>query len=104
MHAACLWCNTTFEIPIVYSAEYEGGIASAHARRSRSERRRPNMPVPCSSKIASACTICFRARARADTDEGHGFLRSLGVTIIRAPREDQWAPAYYSLLFEDPEE
>ena len=72
MHAACLWCNTTFEIPLVYSAESEGCIASAHARRSRSARRR--------------------------------FLRSLGVTIIRAPREDQWAPAYYSLLFEDPEE
>jgi hypothetical protein len=25
------------------------------------------------------------------------------VTIIRAPREDQWAPGYYSLLFEDPD-
>jgi catechol 2,3-dioxygenase-like lactoylglutathione lyase family enzyme len=41
-------------------------------------------------------------RARADMDQLHGFLCSLGVTIIRAPRGDQWAPAYYSLLFEDP--
>src|SRR3981189_27267 len=36
-------------------------------------------------------------------DELHGFLCSLGVTIIRAPREDQWAPGYYSLPFEDPD-
>jgi len=46
--------------------------------------------------------LCFRARERADIDELHGFLCSLGVRIIRAPREDQWAPGYYSLLFEDP--
>jgi catechol 2,3-dioxygenase-like lactoylglutathione lyase family enzyme len=45
----------------------------------------------------------FRARERADVDELHGFLCSLGVTIVRAPREDQWAPGYYSLLFEDPD-
>src|SRR6266404_5331739 len=47
--------------------------------------------------------LCFRARERADVDELHGFLCSLGVQIIRAPREDQWAPGYYSLLFEDPD-
>ena len=47
--------------------------------------------------------LCFRARERADVDELHGFLCSLGVTIVRAPREDQWAPGYYSLLFEDPD-
>jgi len=47
--------------------------------------------------------LCFRARERADIDELHGFLCSLGVTIVRAPREDKWAPGYYSLLFEDPD-
>ena len=47
--------------------------------------------------------LCFRARGRADVDELHGFIRSLGVNIIRAPREDNWAPGYYSLLFEDPD-
>jgi catechol 2,3-dioxygenase-like lactoylglutathione lyase family enzyme len=47
--------------------------------------------------------LCFRARERADVDELHGLLCSLGVKIIRAPREDQWAPGYYSLLFEDPD-
>jgi catechol 2,3-dioxygenase-like lactoylglutathione lyase family enzyme len=47
--------------------------------------------------------LCFRARGRADIDELHDFLGTLGATIIRAPREDQWAPGYYSLLFEDPD-
>jgi catechol 2,3-dioxygenase-like lactoylglutathione lyase family enzyme len=47
--------------------------------------------------------LCFRARERADIDELHAFLQSLDVKIIRAPREDQWAPGYYSLLFEDPD-
>ena len=35
--------------------------------------------------------LCFRARERADVDELHGFLTTLGAKIIRAPREDQWA-------------
>jgi len=48
--------------------------------------------------------LCFRARERGDVDELHAFLGTLdGVKIIRAPREDQWAPGYYSLLFEDPD-
>jgi catechol 2,3-dioxygenase-like lactoylglutathione lyase family enzyme len=47
--------------------------------------------------------LCFRARERADVDV-HAFLGTLdSVNIIRAPREDQWAPGYYSLLFEDPD-
>ena len=47
--------------------------------------------------------LCFRARERADVDELHAFLTTLGAKIIRAPREDQWAPGYYSILFEDPD-
>jgi len=47
--------------------------------------------------------LCFRARERADVDELHTFLASIGTKIIRAPREDQWAPGYYSMLFEDPD-
>jgi len=47
--------------------------------------------------------LCFRARERADVDELHAFLLTLGAKIIRAPREDQWAPGYYSVLFEDPD-
>ena len=47
--------------------------------------------------------LCFRARERADVDELHRFVTTLGANIIRAPREDEWAPGYYSLLFEDPD-
>jgi catechol 2,3-dioxygenase-like lactoylglutathione lyase family enzyme len=46
--------------------------------------------------------LCFRARERADVDESHGLLCSLGVTIIRGRAGIQWAPGYYSLPFEDP--
>jgi catechol 2,3-dioxygenase-like lactoylglutathione lyase family enzyme len=47
--------------------------------------------------------LCLRARERADVDELHGFVCSLGAKIIRAPREDSKAPGYYSVLFEDPD-
>src|SRR5882757_6697378 len=47
--------------------------------------------------------LCFRARERADIDELHAFLGTVNANIIRAPREDQWAPGYYSILFEDPD-
>ena len=47
--------------------------------------------------------LCFRARERADVDELHAFVSKLGAKIIRAPREDSWAPGYYSMLFEDPD-
>jgi catechol 2,3-dioxygenase-like lactoylglutathione lyase family enzyme len=47
--------------------------------------------------------ICFRARAHEEVDEAHGFLTSIGATIVHPPREDDWAPGYYSVLFEDPD-
>jgi catechol 2,3-dioxygenase-like lactoylglutathione lyase family enzyme len=47
--------------------------------------------------------LCFRARERADVDALHAFVSQLGAKIIRAPREDSWAPGYYSVLFEDPD-
>ena len=73
-------------------------------RGRRSARRRPNMRVPPSSKTASACTISASAPASAPTSTNcTTFLGTLGTKIIRAPREDQWAPGYYSLLFEDPD-
>ncbi len=47
--------------------------------------------------------LCFRARERGDVDELRAFVSQLGAKIIRAPREDRWAPGYYSVLFEDPD-
>ena len=47
--------------------------------------------------------VCFRARAREDVDEAFAFLRSIGATIVHDPKDDDWAPGYYSVLFEDPD-
>jgi catechol 2,3-dioxygenase-like lactoylglutathione lyase family enzyme len=47
--------------------------------------------------------LCFRARSREDVDAIFAVARSLGAKIIREPREDAWAPGYYSVLFEDPD-
>jgi catechol 2,3-dioxygenase-like lactoylglutathione lyase family enzyme len=47
--------------------------------------------------------LCFHARERGDVDEVHRFVCTLNTKIIRAPREDSWAPGYYSVLFEDPD-
>lgn len=46
--------------------------------------------------------LCFRARSRQDVDRVHDFARELGARIVHPPREDSWAPGYYSVLFEDP--
>jgi catechol 2,3-dioxygenase-like lactoylglutathione lyase family enzyme len=46
--------------------------------------------------------LCFRARSREDVDRVHDFAARLGARIVHPPREDDWAPGYYSVLFEDP--
>lgn len=47
--------------------------------------------------------LCFRARERSDVDALHLKLLELKATVVHAPREDSWAPGYYSILFEDPD-
>ncbi len=47
--------------------------------------------------------ICFRARSREDVDEAHEFLKSIGAVIVHGPQDDDYAPGYYSVLFEDPD-
>ena len=47
--------------------------------------------------------LCFRLRSREDVDALHGFLVSIDARIVHGPREDGWAPGYYSVLFEDPD-
>jgi catechol 2,3-dioxygenase-like lactoylglutathione lyase family enzyme len=47
--------------------------------------------------------LCFRARSREDVDAIYRTALELEAKIIRAPREDRWAPGYYSVLFEDPD-
>lgn len=47
--------------------------------------------------------LCFRARSRADVEAIHQIALELEAKIIRPPRDDDWAPGYYSVLFEDPD-
>jgi catechol 2,3-dioxygenase-like lactoylglutathione lyase family enzyme len=49
--------------------------------------------------------FCFRARQREDVDAIHRFLvDELRAKIVHAPEEGaQFAPGYYSVLFEDPD-
>ncbi len=47
--------------------------------------------------------LCFRARSNDDVDEIYRTALSLGANIIRAPETGEFAPGYYSVLFEDPD-
>jgi catechol 2,3-dioxygenase-like lactoylglutathione lyase family enzyme len=47
--------------------------------------------------------ICFRTREREEVDQAHAFLHQIGATIVHPPQDDEWAPGYYSVLFEDPD-
>jgi len=47
--------------------------------------------------------VCFRARSREDVEELYQVACDAGATIVREPREDGYAPGYYSTLFEDPD-
>ena len=46
---------------------------------------------------------CLRARSREDVDGVHDVLVAIGASIVHAPRDEPWAPGYYSVLFEDPD-
>lgn len=47
--------------------------------------------------------LCLRARSREDVEAIYQLAKKLGANIIREPREDGFAPGYYSTLFEDPD-
>jgi catechol 2,3-dioxygenase-like lactoylglutathione lyase family enzyme len=46
---------------------------------------------------------CWRVRERGDVDDMHAFLVKVGAKIVHAPQPDNFAPGYYSVLFEDPD-
>ena len=59
---------------------------------------------PFHQRRAGLHHVCFRVRQHEDIDALHQFVCDLGAPIIRAPQEsNDWAPGYYSMLFEDPE-
>ncbi len=48
--------------------------------------------------------FCLRARSRADVDAVARFAEEIGAKIVHPAEEgSQFAPGYYSVLFEDPD-
>jgi len=48
--------------------------------------------------------FCLRARSREDIDALHAFVcEELRAKVVHGPQDDDFAPGYYSVLFEDPE-
>ena len=48
--------------------------------------------------------LCFRAKSRADVDAVYEYLKEKQTTIIQPAQDGEWAPGYYSVLFEDPDQ
>jgi predicted lactoylglutathione lyase len=42
-------------------------------------------------------------REHDEVDEVYKFLLSIGAHIVHPPQDDDFAPGYYSVLFEDPD-
>jgi catechol 2,3-dioxygenase-like lactoylglutathione lyase family enzyme len=64
--------------------------------------RRALRPEPFDQYRAGLHHVCFRARSRADVDAVADAVADFGGRIVHAPQDDDWAPGYYSVLFEDP--
>ncbi len=48
--------------------------------------------------------FCFRLKNKEDVDELATFVTSIGGKLTRPPQyHEDWAPGYYSILFEDPD-
>ena len=58
---------------------------------------------PFNQRRAGLHHVCFRAKSREDVDAIYQTALALHAKIIRAPVETDWAPGYYSVLFEDPD-
>jgi catechol 2,3-dioxygenase-like lactoylglutathione lyase family enzyme len=78
-----------------------GGRTGILVRGAPPEKR----GVPFDQDRSGLHHLCFRARSREDVDAIHRFLvEGLGARIVHPPEEaPQFAPGYYSVLFEDPD-
>ena len=83
---------------IVYCIGSRTGILVRGAPKDKPQRR-------FDQDSAGLHHLCFRARSREDVDAVHRFLvDELDAHIVHAPEDGpQFAPGYYSVLFEDPD-
>lgn len=93
-----------FEMTLIYKGSdflyYIGGrtgIAISRADKNFLEE-------PFDQRRPGLHHFCLRLCSKADVDELANFVASIGGTLIRTPQyNEEWAPGYYSLLFEDPD-
>jgi catechol 2,3-dioxygenase-like lactoylglutathione lyase family enzyme len=63
-----------------------------------------NRDVAFDQNRAGLHHFCLRARSREDIDAIHRFLvDELAARIVHPPEDGEFAPGYYSVLFEDPD-
>ena len=72
-----------------------GSRTGLGARQGRKE-------VPYDQYNAGLHHLCFRARNEESIEEVTQLVDNLGGNIVHGPQKDEWAPGYYSVLFEDP--
>jgi len=46
--------------------------------------------------------FCLRSKSKEDVDAIYKFLVEMEAKVIEKPRDGEWAPGYYFVLFEDP--
>jgi len=76
-----------------------GGRTGFGVARAAEQHRREH----CDQTRPGLHHVCFRARSREDVDAVWRLVTELGARIVRAPEQGNWAPGYYSTLFEDPD-
>lgn len=77
-----------------------GGRTGVLVRGAPKDKR----DVPFDQNAAGLHHLCFRARSREDVDAIHDFAeQELGAHIVHPPEDGDFAPGYYSVLFEDPD-
>ena len=87
------------------AAEVSGADGHVEAEQAAAIRRAADdhRNTPFDPYRSGLHHLCFRARSREDVDGVHECVARLGARIVHPPREDDWAPGYYSVLFEDPD-
>lgn len=64
--------------------------------------RRAHSPEAFDQYRAGLHHLCFRARSREDVEAVAAAVPAMGGAVVHGPQDDEWAPGYYSVLFEDP--
>lgn len=92
-----------FEMQILIDSETYFYCIGSRTGIAISQIDEKNRELPFDPRHVGLHHLCLRAREREDIDEIFRFVGKLGAKIVHPPREDGFAPGYYSVLFEDPD-